>query len=466
MPQKKYRKHRSIEKNHHHKRRSHEVHKELSKIVHLMGSKLSADKLNIKINPETNSLDFEVILPNGKFALATLPLQILDDSNNDHCNDHPHGKHRHNDHHNDHDHNDHHHDSHHDPHDPHDHNIGSVPLSDALTKLLSFRPIFGINYEPSPSNYTTIHPVPDIYYDTDFTNKDFSALWGPMDLNNPSQTGRNDVLTMTSPLKSNVVKMYNWNPARDHTPFLNYCLEKNLKVIVPISNYFVSNPDQQRENIEKIVDQSQNPIVIAYAVGNELNIYAASNIAKVIRFIANKDTTRPICSPVQIGDFPKVPAEIQKELNDDALFNSLFFQAVNVYPPPDNVVGGAIDNLKDLVNTRWPESQYSEQLLLITEYGWNSAISENIQSDSVGSQTEYIKGLTTSKPLFLGGVIFEFSDELWKPDEGGAFDGTHYGLLKFGNTTTPPDGTTTTGQHYPIDTLAPKLAYNAYISAL
>src|SRR5690348_7203400 len=113
--------------------------------------------------------------------------------------------------------------------------FGNSPSGQSYLSLL--RPMLGLNYEPAPSDYNHL-PPPQIYYDTDFSNQDFSDLWSP--IGNKKEVGRDYVQILKQSLKANVIKMYNWNTARNHTPFLDYCEKNNLKVIVPISNFFVN----------------------------------------------------------------------------------------------------------------------------------------------------------------------------------------------------------------------------------
>ena len=330
--------------------------------------------------------------------------------------------------------------------------------------LLALKPLKGVNYQPSPSDYRSL-PPPSTYFDSDFTNQDFIGLWGPN--GNRIQKGRNDILTIKRSLHSNVIKMFNWNPSRNHQSFLDYCQQNDLKVIIPISNYFVLNVSQQQSNIINIIKQGQHPSVIAFSIGNELSMSNTQNIARVFQLVVKNDGgNRSVCSPIKQNDFPSLPAEIQKNCHSLGLFSqfdNLFFQAINVYPPPKNVVNGALDNLKLVVNSQWPHSQFASQPLLITEYGWNSATTSFInQGASIGSQARFISenSKDPNKPLFLGGVLFEFSDELWKPDEGGGYDGDSYGLYTFADQFT--NDSTTTNQSYRIDQLSPKDAFITY----
>ena len=118
----------------------------------------------------------------------------------------------------------------------------TAQISPSLTAL---RPIKGISYQPSPSDdcqlqiqYNKTEPCLSLkgfnptYFDTDFYNSDFALLWGP----GPSGTGRNDLKTLKAQ-GINFLHIYNWNPGRDHTSFLDAVAANDMKLMVPISNY-------------------------------------------------------------------------------------------------------------------------------------------------------------------------------------------------------------------------------------
>jgi len=372
-------------------------------ILRIMNNNLMTDKLKISVNSDETQLVFKVLLSNDKIGTARLPLKLD-------CND------------------------------------GSSLPSISLPK-----PIIGINYEPSPSNYNSL-PPPAIYYDTDFSNVDFRGLWSPTD-NNSNVPGRDDI-NVINQMHFNVVKMYNWNPLRNHKSFLDYCDSNNIKVIVPISNYFIENFSTQQDNILKIINQANHPAVIAFAIGNEIDISFAPVIANIVKLV---NGIRLCCAPVKITDFPSIPQAIFQAYGDTmSNFSRVFFQAVNVYPPPNDAVNQATVNLNKMINQKWPSSIFHSQPLLISEYGWNSSVSEIDQSNSIQKQITFIKqsAMDPSKPLFLGGILFEFTDELWKPDQGNGFDGQDYGLFKLSDKFTI--GTTVGNLQFPINVLIPK----------
>lgn len=103
--------------------------------------------------------------------------------------------------------------------------IQAPPQGSPVDRFIDrFRPIRGYSYEPSPSNWAP----GGVNFDSDYYNADFAELWGP--------SGRDDLGKMAG-VDINFLHIYNWNPQRDHLPFLNYARQKNMGITVPISNY-------------------------------------------------------------------------------------------------------------------------------------------------------------------------------------------------------------------------------------
>lgn len=200
---------------------------------------------------------------------------------------------------------------------------GSMALA-ALGASLS--PIKGMSYEPAPSDYSV--PPPTQYYDTDFYNTDFEALWGTgvgdagCSPSPSASAGRNDLATMSG-IGVNLLHVYNWNSLRDHSTFLDACSTNNLKVMLPISNYthclFVGNgcdgvstgsDAAAQANIVGIVDTgfipnptaspspafTYHPAVGMWSIYNEWdqNNTEASEVAKVARYIIQEEEAKGI----------------------------------------------------------------------------------------------------------------------------------------------------------------------------
>jgi hypothetical protein len=130
--------------------------------------------------------------------------------------------------------------------------------------------IHAINYSPTWQGFQAV----GAFFDSDFANDAFVDLWGrerkgKPDLNPAANTtdgsqGRNDLATIAAE-GFNVVRLYNWSPTRQavkgpfgnfpappdsaHWNFLRYAAQlkpndgasDHLGVIVPVSDYFLSN---------------------------------------------------------------------------------------------------------------------------------------------------------------------------------------------------------------------------------
>jgi hypothetical protein len=107
--------------------------------------------------------------------------------------------------------------------------------------------IHSIDYGATWPNWIHSNDPLNQLNDSDFANSSFVGLWG-----NDGGNGRNDLLTMHNG-GYNSVRLYNWGPTRGwvtvgdsgygtgHRSFLEAAYQQGLKVIVPVSNYFLSN---------------------------------------------------------------------------------------------------------------------------------------------------------------------------------------------------------------------------------
>jgi hypothetical protein len=191
---------------------------------------------------------------------------------------------------------------------------------------------YGVVYSPTWTSWTPPYPNsgPEAQFsDSDFFNDCFQALWNSgADINNNQY--RDDIGVIGN-YCFNLVRLYDWNPTRGwngssgtaHVNFLNYAQKNGLQVIVPISNYFLSddqyawdgnNPDSSysltsapgaiQTDLSQfissvVVDGNIHPAVHSFSVGNEIDINTfvgqgssgpvdpASRLARVIWWIVN-----------------------------------------------------------------------------------------------------------------------------------------------------------------------------------
>ncbi|HEV3164032.1 MAG TPA: hypothetical protein VGZ22_08375 [Isosphaeraceae bacterium] len=170
-------------------------------------------------------------------------------------------------------------------------------------QLLSYNgpKLYGAAYSPTWPNWGT--QVAQQLQDSDLFNVAFSGLWGTK-----NGVGRNDLQAISNS-GFNVVRLYNWNPSRQgadgkldaHLPFLNDAQRLGLKVIVPVSNYFLGNdqyswrgqvPDPQfsfksaphdiQVDLEQFVasitkNGKLDPAVESISIGNEMDLGVDGN---------------------------------------------------------------------------------------------------------------------------------------------------------------------------------------------
>ena len=366
-------------------------------------------------------------------------------------------------------------------------NLSGVPPTPTLSLtgsstnfnvLMNLRPIFGMNYQPSPSDYTSL-PPPSQYGDTDFNNSDFKGLWGntlvPGTGTCPVTSARDDIANMKQDLGVTYIRSFNLNQEafRNHVAFGEYCNTNGVHVSWPLDFWVNSVTSASWASslralvINLITTLGALPATVVWRLGNELNgLASAQSIATVFKLVVDNDPgAHPVTSSLQFGSFPSMASLIQTEIYKlgstyEQAYNNLWFQAVNVYPPQADPVTMATVNLDLLINTTWPNSNFAVQPLLITEYGTAENVRDSHQADSIQAQAQFIKDAATNpnKPLFLGGCLFEYTSELWKGNQN------DLGINKFGRRfcTAKEPSHSPPSDIYRVDVLTQKHAYAAY----
>jgi hypothetical protein len=399
------------------------------------------------------------------------------------------------------------------------------------------RPLFGMAYTPEPSDYNNTAPEGDPkrtscpqpamckYFDTDFANKDFSALWGP--------SGRNDLGTIRTRLKMNFIALYDWvgGFCRDHTPFLDAAWNggtKPLMVTIPISNYNVATAFDPLtvSNIRSILYQAYglnasgagtpkiNPAVSMWRIGNEVqrNGIPPANAAEVAKIIVNfeKDKRIPVDQQLVFtsdADFVLLdgkPAGIARLLALKAAFINAGLSDIwyKRYIASFNTINDAsfIDNYVKSVFPAQDDFKQGKGLsLFFTEYGQNSkeacdyikkttdpTLNCNLLADQNKAQAQYNKAefqvgsalaktaITSGTGYFYGFAVFQWQDAFWKcPAEyssGMRCTQSLFGIQTVGAKTM--DGQIPGGAcglrpaTYPVNKLDPKPVFNEIPGAL
>lgn len=166
----------------------------------------------------------------------------------------------------------------------------------------------GMVYSPTWLNWAQQRTGLNQLSDSDMANDAFRGLW---DVDPTTGQGRRDLATIAAKENTqtkgfNLIRLFDWEPGRGwdgskglgHIAFLDKAQELGLKVIVPISNYFLSNdqyawvnnstnpssnydfgsaPQSMQNALKRFlssvtVNGKIHPAVHSFAVGNELDL--------------------------------------------------------------------------------------------------------------------------------------------------------------------------------------------------
>lgn len=324
----------------------------------------------------------------------------------------------------------------------------------SLYKGICYQP-FPPGYNPSSANTTCIYFGSDIAYDP------MTPLWGT---NYKSSKGsacggagnaqcRNDLQTVHG-MGANLVRLYDWEPRNHHLNFLNYCDNLGIKVLVPVSNYFVK-PDQglpNRDNlIPALIKSFSNadgtdfhPAVVGIIVGNEprLNGFTVQNCIDFTTSWANIEQS-------QFGGYREVPLGHPVDFNQyggqypcwgfwtpllAALggvttrnVNRRIFLAPQTYNPRVYLFENAEGSGQGYVELTY--KQYGRPILF-TEIGLDRT-KPDYQNFVNGQLAGCIAYAAQHPEILTGMCFFQFADKVWmqRTSEGA------YGAFSHGNST-------------------------------
>lgn len=356
----------------------------------------------------------------------------------------------------------------------------SIPNLDRLL------PIKGVCYSPAPSD--DAGQPPEKYFDTDFTNSCFELLWGAGP--EGGVAGRNDLATLAA-AGVNLLHLYDWSvpPApgaapgdheRSHLSFLAAAHAAGLRVIVPVSNYFLGElakgdvatvTTQIAAMVAEIYDGTKTPVSGAgiWAIGNEFDLagnLSAANVAQAMALLQEAEVTLgiaeadrlPVCAPVSFAAVGGQPPGFQaiSDLKAAVLANASLGQAFW-----DTRMVAALNSFNDggylatYTTTTFPKS-FPGLPFFLTEMGINlgAVPDEDAQAAYVADQLAN----TVPSGTFLGRCVFQFLNQTAMKSGSEAT----FGMTKYTEGSTPPTGTIPEGyvpgggQSYPVDPLTHK----------
>ncbi|KAK9848031.1 hypothetical protein WJX84_009816 [Apatococcus fuscideae] len=352
--------------------------------------------------------------------------------------------------------------------------IARSTLADSRTDL---KPVFGVDYQPSPSDDTnTQTSAGGVYFASDYANTNFESLWGYAAASDGSQ-GRGDLAVISQNLRGNALRMYNFYPGYDHLPFLDGAQANGLKVIVPLGNYqavdeAISNQGQSTSDLTTLINESKNHAAnVAWGLTNEItgDGNCGSPISQQCLNILVADCQLiqqldPSSRPVLINHIDEpgftTPKAIMSALQNAGMtdfYNNRIIQGLDLYffdqDPATQAIsfGGVIDNY-------FNDAELSSTPLIVGEYGASAgANSDSEQQQVVADSGQALVTAMSKHDLLLGGFTFEYSDEPWKGTAGGE---STYGLQTFSGTYTTAQ--TTNGQTYRVDTYTNRPSFSAF----
>jgi hypothetical protein len=142
---------------------------------------------------------------------------------------------------------------------------------------------------------SSIHPYD---FGSDIAYNCMEPLWGSSFTSMSGRTlrGRNDLQTLKE-MGVNLLRLYDWEPRNLHKRFLDKCSSLGMKVLAPVSNYFL-NPGQgfpdRRNLIPKLIQSFINgetnngttyhPAIAGIIMGNEPGICNCFGVEQASEF--------------------------------------------------------------------------------------------------------------------------------------------------------------------------------------
>jgi hypothetical protein len=302
---------------------------------------------------------------------------------------------------------------------------------------------FPAPYNPSTANTTCI------FFGSDIAYNPMEPLWGKgfTSANGTRFPGRDDLRDINL-MGVNLIRLYDWEPRNLHLNFLNYCDQLGIKVLAPVSNYFL-NPDPNPINggfgmrnihIPNLIRSYRNaagtdyhPAIAGIIMGNEPLINHQFGVTQAIEF--TQDWVRieqqqfsgfrmpPIGHPVDFGKRGHEPypqweywTSLLGRLEGTTirdLQNRLFLA-----PQPQNDATYLFDNAEGS-GMGYVELTYNRfhKPLLFTELGHDRTKPDYL--NVVEGQLTRSIAYGAQHPEQLKGIChFQFDDKVWKCPTG------------------------------------------------
>lgn len=308
---------------------------------------------------------------------------------------------------------------------------------------------FPKGYNPSNANTTYIFFGSDIAYDA------MAPVWGNQytsksgdscSLNGPNKA-RNDIQSLAD-MSVKLIRLYDWEPRNIHLNFLDYCNSLNIKVLVPVSNYFVKPGEglsQRNTLIPNLINSFSNKektdyhsAIAGIIIGNEpeINGFSVQNCIDFTTSWAEIEASDfSSYREVMIGhpvDFGTYGAEFPCFGFWDPLLaglntvtaknlNNRLFLAPQTYNDSNYLFVNAQGKGKGYVDIAFEKYQ---KPILFTEIGMDRTKTD-YQNIVQGQLSESIKYGANNPDKLIGICFFQFADKVWVPGTSEGSFGTY-----------------------------------------
>jgi hypothetical protein len=349
----------------------------------------------------------------------------------------------------------------------------------------------GICYAPFPPGYNpSIANTTCIFFGSDIAYDPMAPLWGT-DFNSSTGSGcgtgtsntcRDDLATLKE-MGVNLIRLYDWDPRNKHRNFLDRCASLGIKVLAPVSNYFVKldSADMKKQIPILLESFSDHPggdyheAIAAIIIGNEpeLNNFTAANCVEFTNLWIHWEIQQGYQRHVPIGhpvDFGKYGGSYPCWGFWDPLVNgfkpnwesigSRLFLAPQTYNKSSYLFVNAQGTNKGYVDLTWERYKLP---ILFTEIGQDRTKSD-YQSTVKGQLSDTAAYAKKVPERIWGTCFFQFADKVW--EEGtteGSFGAFSHGNAMFKVTYGPKDFThwenNCEGDQMEVDELEPTPLY-------
>lgn len=342
-------------------------------------------------------------------------------------------------------------------------------------------------YDPSTANKTCIFFGSDIAYDP------MGPIWGK---SYKSSTGsicsncRND-LQMLKEIGVNLIRLYDWDARNHHLKFMDYCAELGIKILVPVSNWWLQdsswNDDQLKGLIASFLNSDKKEYHRAVAgvlIGNEpgLNGISVQRCIDVTKTYFRLEKTFNMGAPPEARPIIGHPVDFslyggqypcwgfwEPLLNSlDASIKARIFLAPQTYNDYTYLFENAENSGKGWVPLTYQKFQ---KWIIFTEIGVDRTKPNYL--DTVKGQLTGCRKYSQSFPTQLGGACyFQFADKVWMQGTSeGSFGACSHSdnircTVTYGNGDfTHWDNGSCAGQKLSVDELTKNPVYNVIVGS-